>query len=94
MLTYIAAVATAVTLAFASVQAPSNVDDSAPTPGEGGGVMNLSPVAPPLEQARIEDALMKGSAILGGAPYRLTISDQRALHRALMKSVRFIDSLG
>lgn len=89
MLKYIAAVATAVTLIIGSAPVAS-----AATRPAHEKVVTQSEGARPVASVRIAmEALRGASAGDAPAPYLLSTNEQRALGRALFRSVKFIDSV-
>lgn len=86
MFKYVAAVATAVTLFVCSPVA------TAATDGTKAKVSAQVPSAPTAERVVVDP--MPASVIVDGRkPYLLSQIEQKALGRALLRSVKFIDSL-
>ena len=88
MLKYIAAVATAVTLSLTS----GVFFESSTSSNQKGGIREE--IRPMHDSYRLlVDALPTSAVLDGNRPYVLSNVEQRALRRALLRSVRFLDAI-
>lgn len=91
MLNYIAAAATAVTLMIGSIPVASAAEASRPVQKEAAAKLGASSAPVPVRITT--DNLLRSVYFDDVQPYLLSVKEQRALGRALVRSVRFIDSL-